>query len=172
MGVLSDKELADLLTVKTTVEEAHTIKRRNVMLLAGLIEIERHLLQGKHMEQFATPLTSVGCPHCKQLMQVGCQGCSYVKSEAFGDDSSSLACLGAPFGGVPARKCACSAVQVQYGSGGERVMYNQRPMEYAAECIPQFQKKLQEAWNSLNDCRTLVLGHIEWANEVIERGGC
>jgi hypothetical protein len=148
-SVLTQQELAGLLKVPTAVAQAKQIRKRNIALLRAI-------------KRGVAWRGEVGCPHCQVVGENECDTCAWSKHPAskmnarlFGkpyeNNIFGVCCLGVTFGGIPMR-----AVQ---GCG----------IEYAADWESFDPIKYHD--NYSGSIERAIRGHIEWANEVIRRGG-
>ena len=163
-NLLSHSELDALLCVPTTVTEAEQIRERFTCLLDGLEVIRRELENlPKYGGIAAQPkrLSNVdflkGCPHCENDGGVyQCKGCRYQITGT----TSPMACIHFTFAGI------------SYDGLGNHV-----DIILASNCC-HVQGRAVERGDDLHNwfadlhrCQLLCRGHIEWADEVISRGG-
>jgi hypothetical protein len=138
---LLKEELDILLQVPTTVEQAKTIRKRNLTLLSNY-------------RRQRNPHTKIGCPHCQHTSRgFQCKGCAWtlIRSQirnADGDyDPDERICVDMTFNG----NCLNES-SILYG-------YNKESISIFDELS---KKTLNEAF---------LMGHVEWARAVIALGG-
>jgi hypothetical protein len=137
--VLTQAELECLLEVKTTVDQAKTIIRRNRLAL-------QLLHAGENGE------VRVRCPHCIGL----CFGCAYSKTEFAKETSGHATCLYYSFGGVTAEDVTevigLFSTRMQVGASVD--------VPWADPDEIKRQTRAAIRWAE---------GHIEWAKEVLRQ---
>lgn len=89
----------------------------------------------------------VGCPHCHG----SCKTCEWYKYPVKITSSHDPKCFEASFGGV---------TYGELSAYGIRYFFNSEQLRSINEIEPEFQDKIER----------FLLGHIEWANEIIKRG--
>ncbi len=166
------KWLRNLDAVKTTVEQARTILRRNKALLKLCQALERSLAKtgkapkswGAHV--FAYGSVDIGCPHC--IVADDCRGCEWdnypksaltTRAQGMTVTRASQPCGYAPFDGV--------TLMIQRQP--IMVLYNCRNalIQYYADY-----KGGKRAINaSIRRCYKFLKAHIRWAEDVIQREG-
>ena len=141
-GVLTSAELALLLKIPTTVEQARKIKKRNELLLKALLAG----VSGESSE----------CPHCaeaslivgKDYADFSCGKCAWNRDE--------LSTVGGMF--------FCVSERVRFGGVKYAEVYSHLWLNPGYAVI---------GGNALDNPKVepFIRGHIEWAEEVIRRGG-
>jgi len=168
--VLTHDELDALLCVPTTVTEAEEIKERFVLLLDGLDVISRELKSipeihgvaaaGKELSRFNI---LKGCPHCifgpNEGSEFGRYRCSECRYNLDGAAIDTKCCV-FDFGGVSHRSLDH---QVWVALGYETASIYPREVCKGDDLHPWFV--------ALHKSQLFCRGHIEWAEEIISRGG-
>ena len=142
--VLTQEELNALLMVRTTVEQAQQILKRNTPMLKAL----------KRWESYEG---HIGCPHCievEDLVKAGkiaeyevCDHCAWAKYPRENEEVEDVYCFEATFGGVK----YVQALEVSYTTGTESLSVYEK-------CY-------------IENCTKFIQGHLDWANAVIAIGG-
>ena len=149
--ILTRKERNQLRRIETSKEQAETIRWRNQALLMLLDK----LISGKLTCASSNSRTDIGCPHC-DFYHMGCAPCAWNLSNVWTNDPP---CIYQRFGNISLATLSDSSrsIQVVYGSNCEWIN---------CECI-----NCETRFNFIEaqQCRTFLLGHIEWANYVLHR---
>lgn len=131
--------------------------------LAGLLLVPTTVAEAKQIKRRNKPLLDalrkgvgykgrIGCPHCK-LHEGACQKCPWTKHPlSNGEYGYSACCLLARFGGVS--MCDVQDNGLTYAAGYEYILERVRLRDGEKEKIEK-----------------VLIGHIEWADEVIRLGG-
>jgi hypothetical protein len=158
MGILTAQEHSQLTYVGTTVPQAEQIRDRNLGLLDALDEMYRDLKIGVDLDDYSIQ-TYIGCPHCDEMR--GCGDCSW-----FGRLYRTGSCTYQTFGGISYRSlCGYLLMDGQDDSRLLSVVY--ADSDESIEYDPDGEGDLDDQYL---ECRTFLLGHLEWAATVIERG--
>jgi len=154
-SVLTKAELKKLLYVKTSKKQARTIKRRNVGLLKFLNSLPTTYEKYFKYDGIGEFTSNIGCPHCYSFNCRNCAWDSYDSKDGKGFRRIDYKCLGATFGGYNMTELR-GGVTLDYAENEEYITVD----EY---------KNFEEYIVALNRCKTFCQGHIEWANEVINK---
>jgi len=161
MKVLTKEELEILLKVETSVEFANQIIKRNQGLLdflntlpATKEEIDEwdDDCSFRHVEHF-------GCPHCHYEKGVfECEKCVWQKANPV--SLEKFFCCAITFGGITHEFITSfEYVYLSYSADKEKIIGT----------VPDDELEYDDYFQELEDCKTFVKGHIEWAKEVIKR---
>jgi len=170
-SVLTEDEIEVLKLVKTTPAQAEVIKKRDQGILNKLNKWTRHLkviglkITCSDLPPFASKF---GCPHCKNCpdrpyRQHGefpkwCKRCAWAAPSPY-DGTPSCYCLVATFGGVSQSHISrYKFFQLQMRPTSEEL--------YVASAY-SLREHYAAAEEELNNLKTFVMGHIEWADLVI-----
>ena len=144
---LTDDELLVLRMVETTPEQARQIIRRNQPMLDLVREwiAYREGTRGEPDREWYDG--DVGCPHCDEMH---CNHCAWEVLATEGVVKQlKMACLAMTFGGV----LYYDAI-VEYGAESEEIIFGRL---YEATIV------------ELRYTEIFLAGHIEWAEDVLER---
>jgi hypothetical protein len=152
-SVLTKTELSKLLKVKTSKEQARTIKRRNVGLLKFLNSLPTTLSEFNKYDGPYEFSSKIGCPHCETFHCDTCSWKAYDNRNEKGFKRVDYKCMDATFGGH----------NMTEKHGGVTVDYAED-----SEYITVYENNNFEVYIvALNRCKTFCQGHIEWANAII-----
>lgn len=167
--VLTQKELNLLRKIKTSVDFAQRILSRNAQLLDYLETLPATVEEVKNWDENDTISYrgDIGCPHCQYCdlrKQFLCEECEWTKlAESMFYGKSMFSCCSVTFGGISHRAITDGPyIRLCYSADCEDVS-GEFP-------DPDDKGGISEYLDSLEDCKTFVKGHIEWANEIIEMG--
>jgi len=155
-GVLTEEELACILKVPTTREQAVQILHRNLMLLGPIDFWMDHI---HHLdcltEQERQFESGIGCPHCD--LEYTCDRCAWqgIKPSPW----MKHPCCSVPFGGVTYISLnSLKAIDFHYQADSEHLEL--RAVEG---------RSMAAITEDLLQVRRYLRGHIEWAQAVLQR---
>lgn len=167
--ILTQKELEFLRKVKTSVAFAQLILARNSQLFDYLDRLPETVEELRDWDE-TTDIGykgHIGCPHCHYCdlrKQFLCEDCEWTKlAESMFYGKSMFSCCSVTFGGISHRA-------ITYGPY-IRLCYSADCEDVSGEFPdPNDEEGVSEYLDSLKACKTFVKGHVEWAEDVIERG--
>jgi hypothetical protein len=144
--ILTLQERRQLRMIKTDKKQAETIRWRNQTLLKLLDK----LISGEWTYASSSNRTDIGCPHC-HLYHQGCAPCAW---NLLNEKTTDPPCLYQTFGTLSLTTISDSnrTIEIVYGSTTEWIRCEEGFEDIEAQ-----------------ECRTFLLGHIEWSNYVLHR---
>ncbi|MFA5102998.1 MAG: hypothetical protein WC525_07570 [Candidatus Thermoplasmatota archaeon] len=169
MSILTNNERYHLAKVRTTPDQARTIRKRNLALLEFLEKINTSLEENNFTlawNEQASYGGRVGCPHCSPAF--ACKTCAWNVLAKADVSFRSYTCTRQTFGRISLNDLdGFRFCKVHYGNDREFVTFS-IPCSYPFRSEEERQSFKAVVRYEITACRIFLLGHIEWANLVLD----